>query len=110
VTDMNYVVGLSVMVSTRGQRDEVRERLNELVSNYSGQFYTSVYSSVVDDEDSTVYEDDMPAHMQETQEFVDENTMNKVRRALFDLLWTDAQIDEAIHALQNAGILFRERR
>lgn len=42
-------------------------------------------------------------------EFYDDNTMVKVKNALANVLLED-EVESAITALQNAGILFRERR
>jgi hypothetical protein len=106
---MTHTVGLTVGVNGQEEMDEVHTAIVDLAARFSNNFYTSVHTSLVDDEESTVYEDSAPIETL-PGEYADENTLNKVRRALFDLLWTDAQIDEAIHALQNAGILFRERR
>lgn len=42
-------------------------------------------------------------------EYHDENTMIKLREALNSVLLED-EVDAAVNAMQNAGILFREKR
>lgn len=39
----------------------------------------------------------------------DDNTVTKVYEALRDQGWSDTEVLDAVHSIQNAGILFRER-
>lgn len=56
-------------------------------------------------------EDELDAD--ETEEFHDENTLVKVRAALYEALgpsFPRTQVDDIINSMQTYGILFRERR
>lgn len=68
--------------------------------------HIGVYSTQLDDEVEIIEEETLPG------EFFDEGTMNKVRDAIrkTSLQPLDLEVDEIINALQNCGILFRERR
>lgn len=48
------------------------------------------------------------SHREEEERF-DDKTMGKVRKILFERGLTGSDPDDAINAMQNAGILFRER-
>jgi hypothetical protein len=102
---------ISLTVGTEGAEEWFRafQDLSELANNLGTvHHYVSVSSSAVGNEESDPIDDDV---------YYDDNTMVKVREALVSTLsrlgsGTSASqaADAVILELQNAGILFRERR
>lgn len=96
---------ISLGVGTDGDDDyfQTHQDLSELARNLGATHnYVSMMAQSVVDDDSDTDEEEL---------YYDENTLFKVREAMMINGWiTGEMCDEIINRLQNAGILFRERK
>lgn len=100
---------ISLSVGTEGAEDyfSTFQDVSELARNMGAVHnYVNVTASAVD-----APVDDAPEEL-----YHDENTINKVRQALWAALASKTEdipasiLDDMINSMQNVGILFRERR
>lgn len=97
----DFIVTLSIMAVSVEQADRIFSAQAALAMELSHDSISATVSK-------NSYDDDEPAD--ESDEYFDEGTMFKVLKAITDQHFTHEVAMEMITALQNAGILFRERR
>lgn len=104
---MDHLVSLSV--GTNGEDDflQTHQDLSELARNLGTERYVSVTANVfpMDEEDDHVDENVcLREHLTSS-----ENTLEKVLKAIQGEGFTPQTAMDIVNAIQNAGILFRER-
>lgn len=103
---MDRMISLTVGTVGVEQYLETFERMSSMTLDFAeGHGYVSLSAQEVDNE----AEPELPPE----NLHYDENTLVKVRNVLFEAVGPyghgDSYVDDLMHALQNAGILFRER-
>lgn len=98
---MTHLVTVTVGVNGPDDWSTVHDKLAEVARDFSGDHHVSVGSCLADAEDD---EGPLPG------EYADENTLYRVRCALRGSGLSNDQAEKALHEMQNAGILFRQRR
>lgn len=98
---MTHIVGITVGVDGAEDWSTVHNKLSGVAKDFSGDHYVTVHSTTVDAEDDDEF---LPG------EYADENTLVVVKKALRSTALTEVEVDRALVAMQNAGILFRQRR
>lgn len=105
---MDHLVSLSV--GTNGEDDflQTHQDLSELARNLGTERYVSVTANVfpMDDEEDDAVDESVCRREHLTHS---ENTLEKVIRAIEGEGFTTKTASELVTAIQNAGILFRER-
>lgn len=102
---MGHLITLGVGTDTPEEHKAVYSLLSDIACEMAQDYH---YASV------TSIDTDRPSDGDE--EFHDHGTINKVREAISDAIELrvatapEAMVTDIINALQNAGILFRERR
>lgn len=106
--DATHSINLSALVSNAQQWNDIYKEFTGIAREWGERVeYISVSSTVVGDDVEIVVEEDetLPG------EYADEDTMTKVKMALASVQPSSlTPVNDAIIAMQNAGILFRERR
>jgi hypothetical protein len=103
---MDRMISLSIGTVGAEEWMQVFQDISELARGLGSDRYVSVSSTPIDDipEDPPETEDEL---------YYDEFTLGKVRAALLEAAGpyghSEMYVDDLIHAMQNAGILFRER-
>lgn len=95
-----YIVSMSAACQDRAQAERIFGKLSATALDVSHDSISQTVSKFPYND-----RDEEPSG-----EYFDEYTLMKVRRALKDAEISDFRVDDAIRNLQNAGILFRERR
>lgn len=96
----DFIVTLSIMAVSVEQADRIFSAQAALAMELSHDSISATVSKHSYDDEPT----------DESNEYFDEGTMFKVIKAITDQHFTHEVAMEMITALQNAGILFRERR